>query len=173
MRQHRLNESEFDLCLLELRAIAVELERSAPSLAYLRRCLAKLMIIIGRSYADAEGMAEGETLRPEVRFALERIEALTTAEGRFSVSGLAREAGLSTSYFTRLFREATGLSPMAYFQRRRIQHACWLLLHTQHSVTEIAGSLGYLDPPHFGRLFRQLRGTSPRAYRERYRDDQA
>lgn len=168
--QLSLSEEVFDECWLELRSMARESARERVSLPYLRRGLGKLIITLGRCFAESEGLCSGEVLHPGVQMALERIEAQASSEERLNVVALAREAGLSTSYFARLFKQATGASPMGYFQQRRIQHACWLLLNTDLGITDIAYTLGFLDAAHFGRLFKKLRGSSPKTYRERYRD---
>jgi transcriptional regulator GlxA family with amidase domain len=43
------------------------------------------------------------------------------------LSDLAHNDGLPTSHFFRLFRDETGLSPMAYFTHLRIRRACSML----------------------------------------------
>lgn len=49
-----------------------------------------------------------------------------------------------------------------------IQHALARerLANPQHSITEVAYSLGFSDPANFTRAFRDREGVSPRAYRE-------
>lgn len=167
--QHPLEEVELRECLQEMRCIERELGREQPSRPYLRRCIQKIMIVVGRALARDDEFRDAGPLPREVHLALERIEAEAVADRPFRVRELAEAANLSPNYFTRLFRESTGTTPMAYYQRRRVEHACWLLLNTDNAVTEIAYSLGYLDPPHFARVFRSHRGVSPREYRARYR----
>ena len=84
------------------------------------------------------------------------------------VAELAGRFSLSPGRFTRRFREAVGVSPYQYYQHRRIQHACWLLLNTRHTVTEVAFMLGFADSPHFERAFRSRRKMTPNAYRKRF-----
>ena len=67
-----------------------------------------------------------------------------------------------------MFRRATGLSPQDYFQRRRIQRACALLLDAANAATRVAAELGFADAAHFSRLFRRHMGMGPRDYRRKY-----
>jgi AraC-like DNA-binding protein len=78
---------------------------------------------------------------------------------------LARHAGASVSHLTTLFRLKMGYPPMDYFNRLKIQRACFLLDETTIHVKEIGASLGFGDPYYFSRIFRQIMGVSPRGYR--------
>jgi AraC-like DNA-binding protein len=136
--------------------------------------MGKVMITLGRSYSETEAATEmegtGRGLRHEILESLRLIERAASSGEHFRVSDLAQSCGLSVTYFTRQFCESVGRSPLQYFQQRRIQHACWLLLHAEHSVTEVADSLGFADAPHFVRVFGKLRGMTPSDYRKRFRD---
>ena len=166
--QHRLGEEHLALCIAEFRAIARELLRKRPSLPYIRRCMSKLMILVGRSYAKVNDSDDFDWLSGDMVEALRIIEASAATSELFNVAELAGRFSVSPGRFTRRFREAVGVSPYQYYQHRRIQHACWLLLHTRHSVTEIAFMLGFADSPHFERAFRSRRKMTPNAYRKRF-----
>jgi AraC-like DNA-binding protein len=88
------------------------------------------------------------------------------AEG-FTLSQLARHAGLSPSRFSFLFKRLTGFPPVEYYIRIRIQEACRLLDTTALSVKEIAEQLGFDDPYYFSRSFKKIVGLAPRNYREK------
>ncbi len=68
-------------------------------------------------------------------------------------------------YYSKLFRERTSHSPIAYFIQLKICKACELLDHTDLGVREIAIELGYDDPYYFSRLFKKIQGVSPSKYR--------
>ena len=55
-----------------------------------------------------------------------------------SVSDLAAHMFLSRDYFSKLFRNVTGMTVTAFLKQLRINEACRLLLETDQSVTEIA-----------------------------------
>lgn len=88
---------------------------------------------------------------------------------RLSLTDFAREAGLSVSHYSSLFREKMQTSPIKYFNFLKVQEACYLLQSTDHQIQEIADTLDFDDPYYFSRLFSQVMGVSPRAYREQWR----
>ena len=55
----------------------------------------------------------------------------------------------------------TGLTPLAYLNRARIENAKELLLKTSLSIAEIAEMVGFSGQNYFGRLFRRQVGLSP------------
>jgi AraC family transcriptional regulator len=83
----------------------------------------------------------------------------------FDLARLADEAELSTFHFSRVFKQATGMSPSRYFVRLRMEQARRLLCETKHSVLDIGLLLGYGSPSHFAQVFREFTGASPSAYR--------
>jgi len=74
----------------------------------------------------------------------------------------------SAPHFHRLFREQTGLAPLEYATKLRMEKGARLLLGTSLSVQEVAFACGYDDSKYFSRLFRQHEGLSPRQYRQHF-----
>jgi AraC family transcriptional regulator len=85
----------------------------------------------------------------------------------FSLERLATQIGLSRFHFTRLFKAATGASPLQYHLNLRINAASQLLRETKKSITEIALEVGYNNPSHFAELFHRETGLTPSEYRRR------
>lgn len=83
-----------------------------------------------------------------------------------TLNEMAAHSGQSLPYFTKLFRQRTNQSPMAYFIQLKIRKACELLDETDSSIREIANQLGYDDPYYFSRIFKKTQGCSPAAYRQ-------
>jgi YesN/AraC family two-component response regulator len=81
------------------------------------------------------------------------------------LDAVAREAGMSPSHFSRIFKKVMDLSYQDYLNNRRITKAKNLLRTSAQSVAEIAVSLGFADPTGFGRNFKKLTGQTPSAYR--------
>ena len=81
------------------------------------------------------------------------------------VATLAAMVNISPSHFFSLFKRRTGYSPMDYFTRLRMRHACQLLDATAARVKEIAAALGYEDPFYFSRVFKSLSAVAPVQYR--------
>lgn len=94
-------------------------------------------------------------------------------EGHYSVANpveeMIRRSRLAERTFKRRFTTATGVAPIAYVQRLRVEHAKRRLERTDDSVERIAWQVGYEDPAFFRRLFRRTTGLSPGAYRKRFR----
>ena len=85
------------------------------------------------------------------------------------VEQMVRHSGLAERTFKRRFTSATGLAPIAYVQRLRIEDAKRRLERTETSVDEISWQVGYEDPAFFRRLFRRVTGLAPGAYRRRFK----
>lgn len=77
---------------------------------------------------------------------------------------LANLCNLSTVYFRKLFTEIMCTSPIAYVHELRIKKAKEMLKSDYGSVTNIAGSLGYLNIYDFSRTFKKYTGVSPSKY---------
>jgi AraC-like DNA-binding protein len=94
-------------------------------------------------------------------------------DGEISLAELARECGLSTSHFSRAFKDTTGTPPHQWLLHRRIDNAMRLLRNPQLSLTEVALTCGFADQSHFTRVFTKLSGTGPGAWRRRDRESAA
>jgi transcriptional regulator GlxA family with amidase domain len=80
-----------------------------------------------------------------------------------------KRSRLAERTFKRRFVSATGLTPIAYVQRLRIEDAKRRLERTDDAVDEISWRVGYEDPAFFRRLFKRTTGMAPGAYRKRFR----
>ncbi|WP_221798222.1 GlxA family transcriptional regulator [Oceanobacter mangrovi] len=87
----------------------------------------------------------------------------------FSLALLAQRAGLSERQFSRRFKQATGVTPLEYFQTIRCQAARELLQQSNLTVADIALAVGFGDSSYFIRIFRRLAGQSPGEYRDKVR----
>jgi AraC family transcriptional regulator of arabinose operon len=83
-----------------------------------------------------------------------------------TLDNIAQSANLSTSFFSRKFKQDTGYSPIEYYNHLRIQKACQLLHFSDLRINEVASQLGIDDPFYFSRLFKKQMGISPAAYRK-------
>jgi AraC family transcriptional regulator len=81
------------------------------------------------------------------------------------IRDLSAVARRSPAHFSRKFKVAVGESPHAYLMRRRLERACYLMMTSAASLSEIALSVGFSDQAHLCRLFRQAFGQSPANWR--------
>lgn len=78
----------------------------------------------------------------------------------------AQRCGIDKSYFYKLFKLWSGVSPNQYRNQLRVAAAKDLLKHTNLSICEIAKKIGFDDPYYFSRLFKKEIGLSPAHYRK-------
>ncbi|MFI5955450.1 AraC family transcriptional regulator [Cryptosporangium sp. NPDC051539] len=86
---------------------------------------------------------------------------------------LADELHLTPGYLVRLFKSSTGLPPMAYLARHRVEKAAELLLDTDEPVTQIGRSVGWPDQNYFARRFKAHFGVTATAYRAQFAKNRA
>jgi transcriptional regulator GlxA family with amidase domain len=84
------------------------------------------------------------------------------------VEEMLKRSKLAERTFKRRFTSATGLAPIAYVQRLRIEDAKRRLETTDAPVDEISWRVGYEDPAFFRRLFKRTTGLAPSEYRKRF-----
>ena len=99
-----------------------------------------------------------------VRRAVEHIRTYLADD--LSLEGLANEAAMSASHFSRAFKAATGYSPLQFVIKERLESAVVLLRTTTLSVAEVAYRVGYNDVPRFGQHFKRRFGTTPAKVRD-------
>ncbi|MGP4026032.1 helix-turn-helix transcriptional regulator [Actinomadura sp. 3N407] len=87
---------------------------------------------------------------------------------RWTLTELADQLHLTPGYLVRLFKTATGLPPMTYLARLRVEKAAALLLHTDQSITHIGQAVGWADQNYFARRFKAHYGLPASTYRHRF-----
>ena len=78
---------------------------------------------------------------------------------------LADHAAISPFYFTRVFRQETGVTPHQYIINTRLSNAKFLLRTTDSSVKDIAIQTGWGSESTFCSSFRKNTGSTPSEYR--------
>ena len=82
----------------------------------------------------------------------------------YRVEHYAKYANLSTSRFYFVFKQSTGVSPVEYMNKLKINQAKELLKNTDSSVSEVSEAVGFSDQNYFGRVFKHYVGISPKKY---------
>lgn len=83
-----------------------------------------------------------------------------------TVKYLADEVNLSASYLSDLLKKETGMTAQDHIHYHLIETAKNILNNTDHSVSEVAYSLGFEYPQYFSKLFKQKTGQTPLEYRK-------
>ncbi len=141
-----LRPSEFEACTVQLQA--------APTFLQL------LELLIREQESEASGIRK---IRNDVQLAQKII--LARLKEAITLTSISEEVGLSSSYFSRLFREETGESFNDYVTRMRIEKAMELLQTTQLKVYEVAERVGIPSYRYFSQLFRNWTGVAPNEYK--------
>lgn len=68
----------------------------------------------------------------------------------------------------RRFKTATGLTPIKYLQKTKIEAAKLLLETTDKDIVDIMLNSGYSDSKSFRELFKTITGLTPKEYRDTY-----
>lgn len=78
-----------------------------------------------------------------------------------SMEQAAQDAGLTTTYFSSLFKKETGETFIEYLTRLRLENAMRLLGTTDEKIYVIAEKSGYTDAGYFSHVFKKKFGMSP------------
>ena len=80
-----------------------------------------------------------ETVRRAIRIMRENIEEPATLDH------ISRHVGIGARQLERLFMRHTGMTPIRYYLRLRIERARELLIYTDHRIAEVAASCGFSE----------------------------
>ena len=110
-------------------------------------------------FRRAKASAEKDIVEQAIHYMRENIE------NRITLAEVLRYVGYSQSHFSTVFKKKTGMSPLSYFNRLKVEHACKLLKTTDLKVNMICYKVGIEDPLYFSRLFSKVMGMSPSEFR--------
>ncbi|MNO45046.1 Arabinose operon regulatory protein [compost metagenome] len=83
-----------------------------------------------------------------------------------SIEQMCASLGYNRAYLSRIFKQETGLSPVTYLLKLRIEKSRQLLRERPElSVEQVAASVGLTDALYFSRQFKRICSQSPTAYR--------
>ena len=98
----------------------------------------------------------------QTNFIAKAIERLRDEYDRpLRIDDLARTSGMSVSGFHHHFKAVTGMSPLQYQKRQRLQEARRLMLGEHLDAATTAFRVGYEDAAHFNREYKRLFGAPP------------
>lgn len=95
------------------------------------------------------------------------VEYIRAHYGKESLSlgEIAESVGMSATYFSKCFRQETGLSCTQYITRLRMEKAVELLGNPSFKVYEVAYAIGFSEYAHFAKVFKKTFDFSPSEYR--------
>ena len=83
-----------------------------------------------------------------------------------TLDDLAAASGFSKFHFSRLFRQASGMTPMEFLRRMRMEVARTLLAGTPLPLKAIAPQVGLANEYHLSRTFKKVFGVVPTSLRK-------
>ncbi|CUU50872.1 AraC family transcriptional regulator [Clostridium beijerinckii] len=78
---------------------------------------------------------------------------------------ISKSIGFSKYYFTKFFKENTGVTFLDYLNNYRIKKAEWRIIEEDETIAEIAYNCGFNSIKTFNRLFKNIAGCTPMKYR--------
>jgi AraC-like DNA-binding protein len=160
----RLDDATRTDCVTHLTAL--ERLRSHPVGSHRGDIIGRLSLFLAALARTVAGEEADQPAHPAVVAAMRLLEA--HPEHRWTLTELADQLHLASGYLVRLFKCATGLPPMTYLSRLRVELAATQLLHTDYSIAHIARSVGWPDQNYFARRFKLHFGLSASVYRARF-----
>jgi YesN/AraC family two-component response regulator len=75
---------------------------------------------------------------------------------------------VNSSYLSHLFKKEVGISVVQYINKKRVEEAKYILMHTTNSISEIAMLFQFCNQSYFTAQFKLYEGVTPREYRNKY-----
>lgn len=119
---------------------------------------------MARSYCRLVKNHSAKSYSPAVQKAMICVDADLSAP--LSLSYLADELNINSSYLSSLFKKETGITVTAYIIRQRINYAKHLLTNTRLQIQTVAQHCGLGDVHYFSKLFKKETGLTPRDFRQ-------
>lgn len=110
---------------------------------------------------------------PEIRLknaSLSIMEAIYYIESTYykdpSLENVASKVSLTPFYFSKLFKESTGVTYSAYLNHVKVQQARVLLINTKLSMDEIAEQCGFSTRNYMCAIFKKITNLTPKEFKK-------
>lgn len=131
--------------------------------------LLQLYALLGRHYLEAASPQRSTQNRIDPAIMNSTITYINEhCMHELSLEDVAQFAGFSKYYFSRIFKQFSGLSFSDYLTQKRLNVAVDLLVRTNQPIREIALSSGFGSTATFNRIFREHKSCTPSQYRAIY-----
>ena len=86
---------------------------------------------------------------------------------RITLQDMADYVFLSPTYFSKVFKDETGQTPIGFLTAVRVEAGKRLLRNPEVSISDIPGMVGFEDQSYFTRVFKKTESQTPADYRKR------
>lgn len=167
--RHISGESQVAQSIVQLlRASFEECRNHRPAYdMFVKANLLTILANLARYYDDAL-MAKELPIKMENIGHLEHSMnyILSHLEQNLTLDELAKEAGMSRSYYSTMFKTLNGVSVWTYITNQRISKAQYMLEKSDLSIIDISEKCGFSNISNFNRAFKKITGKTPREYRK-------
>ncbi|MDQ0091224.1 YesN/AraC family two-component response regulator [Paenibacillus anaericanus] len=87
-------------------------------------------------------------------------------QNEINMAVIANYCNVSYTYFSKIFKESTGINFQDYVTMKRMEYAKEALNGINVKVHDVATALGYSNPKNFTRVFKGYYGISPKDYQK-------
>lgn len=87
-----------------------------------------------------------------------------------SLEEVAREVNLSPYYFSRFYKEETGINFSDRLTEIRMEKAKELLKKEEYSIKDVCYMTGYMEPNYFSKIFKKITGVTPTEYKRLFQE---
>jgi len=151
-----INEAELEKAYLNTRVLPF---KEHEAIVKLLRIFAQHLSMLSNQLVVQQENAEP----PAITRAKQYIQAHQSE--KLTLGQVARAVNMSTFYFCKIFKKATGTNFTDYVSRVRVEKARNLLLNPNLRISEIAYEVGFQSLTHFNRVLKKILGQSPTEYR--------
>jgi len=128
-------------------------------------CTEEIVCLLNRAFFKMNAHAKEESHTSDVAERMKEYLRNHAAE-KFRLDSLCRYVSRSESQTIKIFKEAYGITPYAYFLDKKIRLARDMLLNTNLSIKQIADHLNFADEYYFSNVFKKKVGVTPSKYRK-------
>lgn len=126
--------------------------------------LASLLYLLFSSSKQEEGINDKSR-----KYAEQSISYMSSQLfNNLTLEDLAQQVSICKHHYLRLFKKVTGMPPMTYFLKMKVNKAAELLTATEMSISMISDKLNFSSDAHFSNVFKTHMSVSPTIYRKQH-----
>ncbi len=131
-------------------------------------CAKIFQIDMDRSYQSEFRIFNGHKKHSDKEVLEAQVYLESHYQDKISIKDLSDKLHVGRRNFDRRFIKSTGITPLEYLQRVKIEAAKKSLENTRKNINEVMYDVGYSDSKAFRNVFSRITGISPNEYKSKY-----